>query len=531
MSSLIYISLFAIFYCLLSWRRPDWALMFLLGTLPVYQIRFSVLHIPSTFLEAMILIIFIVWVIKNYKQIIDNIKLRIKNGLEIRNWKLEINQRYPFDIEIALLLIVSWVAIFVAGAGSSAFGVWKAYFFEPVLVYILIMNIFDNNANDANDLRMTRINLEKILWPLFVSAFAVSAVAIFQKFSGVFIAPQFWPRVTGPFAYPNALGLFLGPIVMLMAAHFINQISNLKSQITNNIKYQISNIQYLKLFFVLLTLFLSLLAIFFASSEGAMIGIAVALVVLGVYFITIRFKLKYFLFILISLIFLFAFLSPLFFLKIVPEYKYFNFNNPVLNYISDKAMLKDFSGEVRKQQWRETWQLLTASPKNFIFGAGLSNYQTSVKLYHQEGIFFNAERDPRFRNEIVWGGPEYKAKHWRPAEIYFYPHNIILNLWVELGLAGVLLFIWIVAKTLFLISNFQSRKGPEVPTGLYGFPISKQFPISNFQFLNIGLLGAIIVIVVHGIVDVPYFKNDLAVMFWVLLAMLGILNLNNKKNG
>ena len=42
------------------------------------------------------------------------------------------------------------------------------------------------------------------------------------------------------------------------------------------------------------------------------------------------------------------------------------------------AMLKDISGEIRKQQWRETWQILNASPKNFIFGAGLSGYQDAA---------------------------------------------------------------------------------------------------------------------------------------------------------
>jgi len=35
-------------------------------------------------------------------------------------------------------------------------------------------------------------------------------------------------------------------------------------------------------------------------------------------------------------------------------------------------------------------------------------------------------------------------------------------------------------------------------------------------------------VIVHGMVDVPYFKNDLAVMFWVLIAMMSIINLEAK---
>ena len=37
------------------------------------------------------------------------------------------------------------------------------------------------------------------------------------------------------------------------------------------------------------------------------------------------------------------------------------------------------------------------------------------------------------------------------------------------------------------------------------------------------------VIIIHGLVDVPYFKNDLAVMFWALLAIMGIISLELEK--
>jgi uncharacterized ion transporter superfamily protein YfcC len=39
----------------------------------------------------------------------------------------------------------------------------------------------------------------------------------------------------------------------------------------------------------------------------------------------------------------------------------------------------------------------------------------------------------------------------------------------------------------------------------------------------LGLMGAMVVIVVHGLVDVPYFKNDLAVLFWVMIGIMGIM--------
>jgi hypothetical protein len=45
----------------------------------------------------------------------------------------------------------------------------------------------------------------------------------------------------------------------------------------------------------------------------------------------------------------------------------------------------------------------------------------------------------------------------------------------------------------------------------------------------LGVACAFLTIIIHGLVDVPYFKNDLAVFFWVLLAIVGISNLPKKK--
>jgi hypothetical protein len=46
-----------------------------------------------------------------------------------------------------------------------------------------------------------------------------------------------------------------------------------------------------------------------------------------------------------------------------------------------------------------------------------------------------------------------------------------------------------------------------------------------------GLFCAMIAIVIHGLVDVPYFKNDLAAMFFIYLALIGSFNLQEKYDG
>ena len=181
-------------------------------------------------------------------------------------------------------------------------------------------------------------------------------------------------------------------------------------------------------------------------------------------------------------------------------------NTTLRTYAVSKITLNDLSGQIRKQQWIETKKMFAAG--HSFWGVGLSGYQKAVTPFHQEGIFLN-NGDPNWLEKIRTS-EEFRKKMWQPTEIYMYPHNIFLNFWSELGILGALLFSWIIAKFLWQ---------------------SKLIYCKEKDFIALGLMGAMIVIVVHGLVDVPYFKNDLSVMFWIFIAMLGSLRLtlNTKK--
>ena len=518
--------LFLISYLILAKIRLDWAVMLLIAALPSYLIRFQVLGIPFTLLEAMIFISFAVWAIVNRRELIANIRqtVAVSFGRLRRSGGFI---RYPFDIEIILMLIISFVAIAIAGFSDSALGIWKAYFFEPVLVFILVMNVFGKRQNFPEDeihfkcdIPECRLQnefiqpLKKILWPLTISAFAISVLAIYQKFTGAFIFNELWAaeetrRVVSFFGYPNAVGLYLGPIVMVMMGFFLHEIKKIQDtryKIQTNSKLQITNNKFTpldnsisngagiqnskcKIIFIAVVILASLLSIYFAKSEGALIGVAAGILL---FCLLAGKKIRW---AAVTLIFI-AGIGIIMF-------------QPARDYAIKKITLRDLSGEIRKQQWKETWQMMASSPTRFIFGTGLANYQSAIKPYHQEGIFFNKDNDPEFHRHVVWN-EEYKKSHWQPVEVYLYPHNILLNFWTELGLAGMLLFVWIIGKFFVIgINNFRKQKTEN----------RKQ------KYITLGLIGAMVVIVVHGLVDVPYFKNDLAAMFWVFVAMLGMINL------
>ena len=83
---------------------------------------------------------------------------------------------------------------------------------------------------------------------------------------------------------------------------------------------------------------------------------------------------------------------------------------------------------------------------------------------------------------------------FRPAgytEKLIYPHNIFLNFWTETGLPGLLAVLWIMVLAI--------KHGLKKP--------------SLFAL-------ALLPILIHGLVDVPYLKNDLAMLTWIILAGL-----------
>jgi O-antigen ligase len=455
------LALYFLSFFFLSRLNIKLAVLFLIFILPTYLIRFSILSIPTTLLELSILIVAINWIFDNRKRIFFLIKAKKKD-----------KKPYPFSWEIILLLLISFSSVFVSGLSFSALGIFKAYFLWPVLLYILVVN----NLRGEKGFRQAVVALS-------FSALIISLAAIWQKITGDFIPNEFWAdadkrRVSSFFSYPNALALYLGPIIPLLVGLFFRQLKSKHN---------------LKLFLIQLLLFfsalLSFLAVYFSKSKGALVALLLSFLFLG--FVFLKKKIR-----IIILI--------LFFL-IIPTFIFYQ-----KDYI-DLKMSSSLSWQIRQAQWIDTWEMLKDG--NFLWGSGLANYQDKMKDYHREGIFFNRDADPDFRRKIVIFDDEYRQKKWQPVEIYLYPHNIFLNFWTELGLAGMILFSFIIFKFLFLsFKNYLKNNS------------------KSKKYLFLSLFFSMFVILLHGLVDVPYFKNDLAAFFFLLVSFWAILILDENSS-
>ncbi len=448
---------FSIFFTLLSWRRLDLAIAFTVFALPSYLIRFKIGPLPMTALELMIILVFFSWLIKIYIE---------------KKWSNISFSQYKWLF--FLFLIIATIAVFISDNRTAALGLWKAYFVEPILFFLVFINTIKKREQ----------------WTLIIRAIGASALlvalpAIIQKFTGWGIDNPFWRneatrRVVSWYGFPNAVGLYLGPIIMLYVGIFWLRITNLLRIYKSTKKVKLN----WQIFFSAAVILLSGISVFWAQTEGAMIGLFVGVVFLGLFYPNKKLRLVT-IASLVTLVTLVALVSPL------------------RNYVFEKGSLTDLSGQIRQEQWRETWRMLSDGRE--IFGAGLSNYQTAVAPYHQTGIYIR-DNTPNFEAKINTD-LNFRKAHWQPTEIYMYPHNIVLNFWSELGIGGVLVLF---ALVIYFLWNYRCVKNQD-----------------NKKVYLI-LIAVLIMIVVHGLVDVPYFKNDLSVFWWTLVG-LSIVLLKNKK--
>jgi len=415
---------FALLFLIITWKKPLWAIYAVIALLPTYLIRFKLLSIPFTWLELMILILFAVSLIR--KQL---------------DWRMIYRNHYFWAI-LSIWLFAA-ISVVISLEPIKGLGIFKAYFIEPALFFWVIISQIK-----------TRQQLENIFWALGLSALYLSLFSFWQRFSAFGVPTAFLntngtvDRVVGPFGYPNALGLYLGPIIILFIGWHLYCLCR-KTPPSFTVKCYSA----LKIIIILC----SFLTIVLAKSEGAIVAIVAVCLAWGLLYKRTR-KFSIGLIILVLIIFI--------------------LNAPLRNFVFTKLLLLDYSGYIRRLIWGETWTMLK---DNWLWGAGLSGYQAKIVPYHLKTF-----------------------------EIFPYPHNIILNFWSELGLLGLISFIY-----LFFL-YFRENCRNIVSKGITKI---HELASERSSLLSLTLIFIMMEIIIHGLVDAPYFKNDLSVMFWIFIAV------------
>jgi len=133
----------------------------------------------------------------------------------------------------------------------------------------------------------------------------------------------------------------------------------------------------------------------------------------------------------------------------------------------------------RIQLWQAALELIRQSP---LLGIGLDNF-----LYRYPVLM---PSDRPFEPNLS------------------HPHNLVLHFWLGLGLLGLAALLWLLAIFVRLARE-QVQRGADERLG------------SRLdRALVVGALGSMTDFVVHGLVDNSYFLPDMAIIFWLTLAVV-----------
>jgi len=128
----------------------------------------------------------------------------------------------------------------------------------------------------------------------------------------------------------------------------------------------------------------------------------------------------------------------------------------------------------------EVYQISTSLLKNnWPLGVGLRNYEATY-LQHAPDILG--------RPPLEW--------------VMLHPHNIYLAIWLFMGIAGLIAFVWLVIA---VIKN-------------------------DLQKANLPYLAMLLYFLVHGLIDTPFFKNDVGIVFFLIITTLILSTQKNLPN-
>lgn len=382
-------------YFVLALLKPVPAAGIALGLAPAYLIRFEVAGIPTNFLELTLLTFVLAVAIRTprwaYREALRKIG---------KVW-----------IMAALFALAGAVSVVISPEKARALGQYKAFIIEPLLFFAgMLLTVKDEE--DAK----TVVN-----W-LFGSASIVAIFGIIQYYTGVLLPIRFWGngieprRISSFFEYPNALALYLAPLVVFYLTLILNGKLAKKS---------------------LILLVPSFVALGLTFSRGGWLGFAAGAAVA----LSMRYSPKKVVLGIVALVLL---------IGLIPT--------------SRTRILSSFNDRSSAAHWELTKAGVSIAKDSPLFGNGLYGFRSALQ---RSG----------FRGEIL-----------------NYPHNIFLNFWLETGLLGLLSFL---AMNIFFA--YQAIKRPA------GY--------------RRALLAFLVAIWLHGLFDAPYFKNDLALLYWALSAL------------
>lgn len=462
---------------IVSWGWPVVSVILLSAFFPFYfgPVKFAIYGVPFTLIEWMIYVSFLVYLFRSFL-----LWQRSREGFLIQFRRRFFAVRGRFSVRgdwrrslwtpivlIFIGLLLPLASSFFEGSSLASIdrrallGIVKGWFVAPLMYFYLMQHLLPG-------LRALRRCLE---W-YTISAVFLSVWGIMQFVFHLVTTPD--GRVSGPFESANYLALYIMPaaVFVLMRLWHIFAIPREYDGLIGlfrkifHVEETYSPAVLIRYgFFAIILLY----TLYLTRSFGALLGLSGALFGYGVYhfffsYWKVSFR-KAFLW--SSCVFLALAVVAGVFLMMGDRGKFtqaFNFSGRS-------------SSSVRLQVWHVAGELIG---RNFFLGLGAGQFERHYSLSS---------------GEILGVEPYEKTM--------LHPHNIFLMFWLSSGLIGLVGFIWLLVLLFLEVGRLTRHDG-----------------VKRMGLTCLVMLSAILL---HGLVDTPIWKNDLALQFWMIAGGLASL--------
>ena len=456
----IILTIFFLVFALSCAKNIRYGIYAIIFAMPLYLIRFSIFGIPSTVLEIMIYILFLVWIlngvhslflchfepvrVRNLRMLLCKKKVHIKTVFRylslcqlVDHFKMTKKEDFLNILNIGIILLFLGLAISTFNSTDlrTSLGVFKGWFFDPFLFFIVFVSVIKKDK---------QIILSLKSW--IFSGVIVSLTSIFYLLNSEL---TFDGRLRAFFLSPNYLAMYLSPVFLITLFFLLN-----KKVFNTPVRRIGRQCSISSIFLIIISI-----PLFFTYSYGAFLGIFMgALYIFRNQVSSTRNLVSVYVSLLIIVLAGFIFISSNKFDQIIDSENRSSFHSRLIIWNTSKEIIKD----------------------NPIFGIGPGTFQEAYLSY--------AERFDK--PYLEWAVPQ--------------PHNIFLAFYLQTGLTGLIGFILILFW--FFKCNYYNYRN-ETSFYLYG--------VANVLMIYI---------LIHGLLDTTYWKNDLSLMFWLIIGMAVVRN-------
>lgn len=415
---------------------------------PLYLLKFELAGLPFNLLELLVIGLFFLQLATWLRQWFE---FRCR-GVATGSYFLRQNSGFLLLSVLFLLLATAAVLIVpretllidgetVYQSRRVALGIFKGWIVVPWLWFVLLW---------FNTVR--RQDLFTMFYCYVFSALPLALWAFYQYLTGDFITLD--GRASGPFVNANYLAMYLAPAVAALWMMIVRGV--------------LLGFRPLRFVVGAVLAMLYSITMLMTQSYGAMLAVMAALV----FFLLMSFSLH----------------------RREQKSSQLAILKKIAYFLGVFALIALMSAAVLFAN-TEKWRLLTEVVQRSSSSVRLQVYQIAFDFVRQSpllGIGFG-QFEPKYNLEApdILGHAPYE---W----VMIHPHNTFLAVWLNLGLGGLALFVWLLL--------WATRR----------MAAEQDYEEKFFRLIGATLL---LVLLLHGLVDTYLFKNDLAMQFWMILAL------------